>query len=300
MGRCEGAGRTCRRGSRCRIVAVVLLVVLAGLSGCGREDGVDVARPAEPSEAGTPYAGPLYVGLDDARNATDRETGAAGQIVQCTTRVTGDFRPGRYEGGETGPTPKVGLQTAFDEGYIEGPQQGYLLERQEGDRVLFTYRIDGVVKVATVLLNGPAQGAPAGWHLESWARCDPSEFRDEELWADGWEIWTDTEGRRVPTYEVFSARGPEHCDWTAMTFLRLGDNEEQAYVRRAWAEYVGDHFAEPYRAAVELPGDAIDTGYRREGRHLWLSPDRKRAYVGAPGAGSVELWPRMTQPLQCD
>lgn len=298
MGGSEGALREYRRPMNSRIVAVVLLVALAGLSGCGREDGVDVPRPVGPADAPTPYAGPLYVGPDEARDSTDRETGAAGRIVQCTTRVVGNFRPGRYEGGETGRTPESGLQTGLDEGFVVGPQQGYLLERQEGDRALFTYRTDGLVTMAVVLLNGPALGTPAGWHMESWARCNPSEFRDEELWADGWEIWTDTEGRRVPTYEVVSARGPEHCDWTTMTFLTLGENEEHPYVRRALAEYAGDYFAEPYRGAVELPGDAVDTGYRREGRHLWLSPDRKRAYVGAPG-GSVELWPRTTQPLWC-
>ncbi len=277
-------------------MVVVLLVVVAGLWGCGRQD---VARPAGPSDGAPLYTGPLHVGPDEARNDTERETGAAGRIVECATRVVGNFRPGRYEGGETGPTPETGLATGLDEGFVSGPQQGYLLERQEGDRALFTYRVDGVVKMAVVLLDGPALGAPAGWHLESYARCNPAEFPDEALWHDGWEIWTDAGGRRVPTYDVVSARGPEHCDWTAMTFLTLDENEEQAYVRRARTEYVGDYFAEPYRDGAELPGNAVDTGYRRDGRQLWLSPDHERAYVGEPGANSVELWPRTTQPLWC-
>lgn len=279
-----------------RIVAVAVLAVLTGAAGCAEQQ--NVSRPAEPADARTPYAGPLYIGPDEARTSTEREAGAAGRIVQCTTRVVGDFRPGRYEGGETGRTPESGLETGLDEGFIVGPQQGYLLERREDDRVLFTYRTNGVVTMAVVLLNGPALGAPAGWHLESYARCNPSEFPDEDLWGDGWEIWTTADGRR-PTYEIQSFRGAEHCNWTAMTFLTLGENEEQAYVRQARAEYVGDYFAEPYRKAVELPGDAVDTGYRREGRHLWLSPNRLRAYVGKPGSGSVELWPRTTQPLWC-
>lgn len=76
-----------------------------------------------------------------------------------------------------------------------------------------------------------------------------------------------------------------------MTFLNLV-TIRSAYVRKAAAEYVGDYFAEPYRAAVELASDAVDTGHRRQGEQLWLSPDRMRAYVGAAGPPTVELWPR--------
>jgi hypothetical protein len=56
-------------------------------------------------------------------------------------------------------------------------------------------------------------------------------------------------------------------------------------------------FAEPYRRHVDLPGDAIDTGYHSGDQHLWLSVDRKRAYVG--DRHDVELWPGMTMELAC-
>lgn len=299
MGGSEGALREYRRPMYSRTVAVVLLVALAGLSGCGREDGVDVARPAEPSDAVAPYIGPLYVGPEDARNETERKTGAAGRVISCTTRIGGGFRPGRYEGGETGRSPESGRKTGLDEGTLDGPQQGYLLERQESERALFTYRVDGVAKMAVVLLDGPALGGPAGWHPESWAHCDPSEFPDAALRPGSLEIWTDDQGRRAPTYEIRSSRGAAHCDWTDMTFLTLDEDEEHQYVRRAQTEYVGDFFAERYRTAVPLPRDAVDSGYRRDGRQLWLSADRKRAYVGRPGAATVELWPRTTQMLGC-
>lgn len=279
-----------------RTVAVTLLSALLCLAGCSAD--ADVARPAKPRDLPTPYAGPLFIGPAEARNDTERQTGAAGRVVECTTQVSGDFRPGRYEGGETGGTPESGLETGLDEGAFDGPQQGYLLERQEGDRALFIYRVDGVAKMAIVLLDGPALGAPAGWHPESWAHCNPSELPDKALRTGGLEIWTDAEGRRVATDQIQSGRGAEHCGWTAMTFLTLNDDQEHQYVRRAKREYVGDYFDERYRAAVPLPKDAIDTGYRRDGRHLWLSADRTRAYVGKPGA-AVELWPRTTQLLAC-
>jgi hypothetical protein len=33
------------------------------------------------------------------------------------------------------------------------------------------------------------------------------------------------------------------------------------------------------------------------GRHLWVAPNRSRAFVGTPE--SVEVWPRTTQRLGC-
>ena len=187
-------------------VAAMLLAVLV-LAACGK----DIARPVQPGETVTPYEGPLYIDPKDAANATERETGAAGRAVQCETRVVGDFRPGRYEGGETGRTPEAGLRTGLDEGAFSGPDDGYLLERREGDRALFTIRVDGKVKMAVVLLDGPALGTWSGWHMESWARCNQSEFPEPVTNGVGLEIWTDDAGNRVPTYRVVSSQGPEHC-----------------------------------------------------------------------------------------
>jgi hypothetical protein len=52
-----------------------------------------------------------------------------------------------------------------------------------------------------------------------------------------------------------------------------------------------------YDAPAELPEVAVDTGYERDGDHLWLSPDQRRAYVGT--AADVEVWPRTVEPLGC-
>jgi hypothetical protein len=246
----------------------------------------------------TPYEGPLYLGPEDAANATERRTGAAGRVVHCETTVVGEFRPGRYEGGETGRTPEAGLRTGWEEGAFSGPEKGYLLERREGERALFTIRVDGEVKMAVILLDGPALGAPSGWHPESWARCNPSEFPDSVIWDPGLEIWTDDTGNRVPTYRVVSSQGPEHCSWTGMRFLTIDEND-RAYVRAPDRELLKDYFAEDFQASVKLPPDVIDTGFNRGVEHLWLSADRERAYVGVNGVPTVELWPRTTQPLAC-
>lgn len=104
---------------------------------------------------------------------------------------------------------------------------------------------------------------------------------------------SDGDGDRVPTQEVVSYSGPEHCDWQSMTFLETGGH---TYVRASTPD-LRDFFAEPYDPARPLPADAVDTGFERDGRHLWLSPDRLRAYVG--DRTSVELWPATTQHLGC-
>lgn len=60
--------------------------------------------------------------------------------------------------------------------------------------------------MAVVLLDARRWGGPAGWHPESWAHCDPSEFPDAALRAGGPEIWTDDQGRRAPSYDIRSSR----------------------------------------------------------------------------------------------
>ena len=62
--------------------------------------------------------------------------------------------------------------------------------------------------------------------------------------------------------------------------------------------FVRDYLAEPYQPHTELPTDAVDSGFRRDGDRLWLAPDRSRAYVGA-SPDDVELWPRMAKRLTC-
>lgn len=72
--------------------------------------------------------------------------------------------------------------------------------------------------------------------------------------------------------------------------------EGAVYVRDPLPE-LADYFAEPYRADVALPDDAVATGYQRGGKRLWLSADGGLAFVGTPD--SVEAWPRTVQPLGC-
>jgi hypothetical protein len=285
---------------RLKVWALAALGVMLALatSGCGQSVVVEVAPARKP-----PYDGPLYVKVTTppSDHSVDR-TGAAGRVVQCDGEKVGDSSGEVYDGGEVGKTPAEGLKIGFDEYIYSGAQIGYRKAREEGDRVLYTYEVDNLVKEAVIVHRGRAVDGNVGWYVESWAACDPAEFPDSVTDFYHLQIWTDARGRRVPTTAVVSSPGPQHCNWEAMTFLtvgrHLGGNAPSGaiYVGNADPEY-SDYFAERYRRHTKLAGNAIDTGYHRGDQHLWLSSDRKRAYVGTHE--DVELWPRTTKDLLC-
>ena len=111
-------------------------------------------------------------------------------------------------------------------------------------------------------------------------------------------MWTDADGRPVPTTELTVMSGPEHCGWEDMTFLSLGRTDRQPTFVRDPDPELGGYVTEPYQGHAQLPDDAVDTGLRHEDDRLWLAPDRSRAYVGAT-PDDVEVWPRTVQQLGC-
>ena len=267
---------------------VAVLMTLA-LTGCGEQAGQSTAVLA-----GDSYAGPLYVGPDDAQHP---RAGAAGDVVECDAWGSGGFNDAEvYEEGATADSAEQALEVARSERLFGGAQDGLSVSKEEDDRVLYVLQVQGVVKQAVILHDGPATegaGGP-GWYVESWAHCDFSEFPRSFTDSIGLGVWTNSSGRPVATTTIESWRGPEHCNWQSMTFLYLG---KAVYVRDPQPD-LADYFAEPYRQHAELPAGAIDTGFERDGDHLWLSADEQRAFVGT--ADDVEVWPRTTQSLGCE
>lgn len=269
--------------------------VAFAVAGCGEADVTNTQDADEPD--GQPvdqrYDGPLYVSHDEAEHS---RAGAAGEVVDCDTWGTGGFSDvDVYQEGATADGSGQALEVARSEGIFSGVDEGLRVAKEEENRVLYVFEVEGVVKQAVITRNGPAtEGAGgAGWYVESWARCDYSEFPRSFTESLGLQIWTDADGRPVPTTVIQSRTGPEHCDWQSMTFLHLND---AVYVRKPLAS-LDDFFAEPYQEHAELPADAVDTGYERDGEHLWLSPDEQRAYVGTES--DVETWPRTVRRLGC-
>ena len=268
-----------------RAMAGLVLAGALALAGCGHDDPGPQAERA--------YDGPLHVSSADA---TYPRAGAAGDAVDCHTfGLGGSSRQEVYDGGATAGSPQEALATARSERIYDGVQDGLAVAAQESDRVLYVIEVGGVIKQAVIVHDGPAAEGTGGrgWYVESWARCDLSELPRTYTDSIGVQTWVDAFGTPVPTRTVLSFTGPKHCNWQSMTFLELRGDD---YVREPLPE-LADFFETPFRADIRLPADAIDTGYRRDGRHLWLAADRKQAFVG--NHGSVEAWPRTAKPLGC-
>ena len=280
-----------RRGSG--VLGVVLLLV--ALTACGAS-----ATPATPSPA--PYDGPLWVAPDPVLQLW-HDPGAAGRVVTCDQPVLGETSTNPFAGGEVGETPESGLQEWRDDSRWPGFDGEMRAVRREPDRVLFTYAAGGRTLQAAVVHRGPAaRGTGAGkdgiaWWVESSARCDVVEYPDALAERWGFEVWTDADGRRISSQVISSSTSDGDCLTRGVRTLRLanGDTEHREYL--AHGDDYPDVTAEPYRADVALPADAVDSGYRHGDERLWFSPDLTRAYVGGPDR--VELWPRETQVLGC-
>jgi hypothetical protein len=273
-------------------VPLGVTVMACLLVGCGQRQ-VTAGKPATST-----YAGPLVVAQDQA---THPNAGAAGDVVDCTTWGRGGLQDQEpYAEGATADDPEGALAVAAGEGLFDGPHEGLLVAAQESDRVLFVVEVDGAVKEAVIVRDGPATegaGGP-GWYVESWARCDAAELPRSWTDATGLLVWHDTAtGEPVPTTVLEAWRGPEHCGWQETTFLTV---DHALYLRHPTAD-LADDAAEPWQAHAALPAGAVDTGFERDGERLWLSADRRRAFVGSPDApGDVELWPRATDRPGCD
>lgn len=159
--------------------------------------------------------------------------------------------------------------------------------------MLLTYSVERAPLAALIFRDGPAtEGAGGeGWCLESWARCDFSEFPAEVAESYfGYQLWTGADGLPALTTEIVSFPGSEHCDWQSMTFLSLGEGKDETLFLRRPDEELRPFVATEFVDDMRLPDDAIATAYSRDGNRLWLSPAGDRVYVGRPG--EVEAWPR--------
>lgn len=177
------------------------------------------------------------------------------------------------------------------------PRSGYRAERKEGDRVLYSFDVEGRTKVAVVVAKN--QKDRPGWGPQSSASCDPAELPPSFTDSLDYEIWTDRSGERIPVTEVSSHRGAEHCDWHSAHFLAVGNGKDaRLYVRDPEHLFqVGAQLSAPYDSDVHLPAEAHDTGYRFKHWRLWLTHAKTKAYVHT--ADRVEAWPQAENGIAC-
>ncbi|MGY0019836.1 hypothetical protein ACVHNB_12740 [Streptomyces sp. YJ-C3] len=287
--------------------AVALAMVWAA-AGCG--NGIEVPQGLVVERSGpspaAPYGGPLkastpsWVGEDsplEGGGASVRALECAGKPHLAGSRAQG------YSDDDSADSAKEALAVSVTRTFGTSlPGRDYRVERRTEDRVLFSYDVGGRTRVAVIV----AKDRPhrEGWVLETFAQCDPAEFRARDRERLDVRVWEDRRGRPVPTTKVSSSLGPEHCDWQSVEFLHLdaeGDPRGlgRQYFRdpeRKLADL--DRLTSAYAKDVPLPRDAVDTGYRHDGRQLWLSRDERNAYVRTAD-GEVERWPGTTESVAC-
>lgn len=288
-------------------LALTALVGLLLLAGCGDDPVSASDLTADP--AGTPYAGPMAVLPDHGDFAVAlAASGSAGLAAECSGEPRrgggGDYADGGLESVQE--TPQQALDNWIDEESAPVPHDGYRIERIDGDRVLLSYDVDELTKVAVIVRNGITDfDDDTGWGVESWASCDPAELGVDVAEDLGFQIWTDRDGRPVPTTDVTSFPGAEHCDWQDLTWLYLGqstdiDREFDTYLSGDIDGIFADQLTTRPDASATLPKDATDTGWQRDGRQLWLGTDPRAAYlVSVDDPTDVQLWPAVTERIGC-
>jgi hypothetical protein len=280
---------------RARMTVVLGLLLVCG---CGTPTVLTDVDPVP-----SPYDGPMRVKQDFADEAGVLvRSGAAGRALEC------DGKPyagggGDYDGGleSVQDDAPAALEDYFDNEGWDGrwPDDGYQVEREDDDRVLLSWDVDQRTKVAFILADGITDYAGnRGWGVESWAQCNAAELGADEIDDLGIEIWEDADGNRVPTTDVTSFPGAEHCDWQDVTFLMLGGERKGRQFLRDLDGELADQTRTTYDGSATLPDTARDTGFHRDGRELWVSRDA--AYlVDRSDPGDVERWPAAKEPIFC-
>lgn len=214
-------------------------------------------------------------------------------------------RTRRYADGleEVQDGPEAAVDQWLDaEGWFASlPTDGYVVEWQRDGRALLSFDTDDRTTVAFVVADGIRDYRDeTGWGVETWAQCDPSEWPAATTDALDIGIWTDADGARMATETVVSSRGPEHCDWQDIIFLHVGGQRGDEYLLRDVDGELRRSLTTTYDGAAALPEDAIDTGWQRDGRELWVGKEPRAAYlVSLADPTDVERWPASKQGIGC-
>jgi hypothetical protein len=222
--------------------------------------------------------------VPDAPDPADR-AGAADHFIECAHGIwnggwSEDFGP---PGHAADPAEALAL---FVNGGLFGlPPEGYSRSGQDDGRLLYTYTVDNVPKVAVIISD-----TLVGWEVETFASCDPAEYDPSDDGRLPMGVWTAADGQRTPTSIITSLQGAEHCGWESVTYLLY---QERQYISDPKGVMDVD-FVTPFDPDTQLPTDAIATGYSRGGRSLWLSVDESVAYLVSDER--TEAWPTPDTP----
>jgi hypothetical protein len=262
-------------------------VTLALAAGCGEGPTV-----VERSPSATPrYEGPL-------------EPAAAVSALECDARTP--YRKGRsaYDDGLARVKASAGEALAeymTESGPIGAvPSRGYVVERETGGRVLFSYDVEGRTKVAMLAADDVRDwDDDEGWGVRAWAQCDPAELPAAVTDDLNIGVWEDASGRRVSIDRIRSFQGAEHCGWTDITFLLIGPERRADWYVRDTDDDFHTFLRTSFSYNAALPAGATDTGLLRKGQELWLDEGRAAYLVDLEDPDDVERWPAATQAVGC-
>jgi hypothetical protein len=128
--------------------------------------------------------------------------------------------------------------------------------------------------------------------------------------------WYGPDGEPLPTGQPFVMdlyRGPTHCDWQDHLFLILSwplgtrvtgpfmsSRHTRMFVRPPGTSTESDFpLATSFEPDAGLPPAARDTGFTRDGWHLWVDDSRIDTSVWLVNGSTVERWPAATEMVAC-
>lgn len=118
--------------------------------------------------------------------------------------------------------------------------------------------------------------------------------------------WT-RNGVPVPSAELTTAAGAEHCGFASATFVRIGwplgtlstnRLDSRQYIRDPQGVITGT-FRQRLDLHATLPSDARTTGYRYGTVEIHLSPSDQDEYIYVVGPIGAERWPRSEPMTLC-
>ena len=176
------------------------------------------------------------------------------------------------------PSPSPALQSGVQQGeqWWLDPAEG-ARQRKETE-VLFVHDVDGRARFAALVERGDDEHV-RDWRLSSWAMCEPSELTGDASDRLGYGVWIDADGDPVPTTEVMTFRGPEHCGgrtspssrWTAAppacgsTCTTRRESSTRSCARRTPTGWAPADVATPAGGAAASPSGCN----RRATRRTW-------------------------------
>lgn len=242
-------------------------------------DAFATASPAsEPTPLITPEP-PWMRGAVAALGCDDRPTGLGATSTWSRGRLgTTDQR-----------TPDAALADLLDKTstlYVAFPSAGF--RRTDGGEAVavYTYAWRGSTR-AVVIVRSASAGGDGPWYVDDLAACDPSELDPAIEPGVDFSAWRNATGALA---DPATFREREDCyGGTQLTF------EGRLYV---WhpdhglnSAYDPVRLDAPFGDDVELPADAVDTGYTGSGRALFLAADGTAAFMVR--SDGVQRWPHV-------